>query len=211
MRTVLFDIDGVLVHGWHARPERRNPWDIKLEKDMGVARADFVTHFIHETFLDNVLPGDRPLITELEQRLPALGYDGSPLDFLAYWLERDGNLNQPLLNAIDALRNTADARLYLATNQEHIRAYYLWTTLGLRAYFCDMFYAARLGAAKPDKRFFEAVDARIPQDNEPPLLFDDTSEIVEAANAHGWEAILYDELADFTGHPWVATRLSASA
>ncbi len=211
MRAVLFDIDGVLVNGWHARPERRNPWDIELEQDMGVARADFAAHFIHATFLEHVLPGDRPLIAELERRLPDLGYDGSPLDFLAYWLERDGNLNQPLLDAIDTFRDAADAQLYLATNQEHVRAYYLWTTLGLRTYFRDMFYAARLGATKPDKRFFEAVDARIAPGAEPPLLFDDTPEIVKAATAHGWEAVLYDELADFTGHPWVAARMTASA
>ncbi|MDF2983165.1 MAG: hypothetical protein K0Q69_2937, partial [Devosia sp.] len=29
-RTVLFDVDGVLVHGYHARPEKQIRWDENL-------------------------------------------------------------------------------------------------------------------------------------------------------------------------------------
>ena len=47
---------------------------------------------------------------------------------------------------------------------------------------------------------------RSPQ-SEPPLMFDDSEEVVMAARAFGWEAASYDRLEDFTSHPWVAERL----
>ena len=33
---IFFDVDGVLIHGWHAKPERRRPWDATLQQDLGV-------------------------------------------------------------------------------------------------------------------------------------------------------------------------------
>ena len=64
---------------------------------------------------------------------------------------------------------------------------------------------------KPDRAFFEAATKRIgPQHGPPPLLFDDSQEVVLAARAFGWEAVTYDRLEDFTTHPWVTERLSAS-
>ena len=35
-RAVLFDVDGVLVHGYHARPELQLRWDENLLEDLGI-------------------------------------------------------------------------------------------------------------------------------------------------------------------------------
>lgn len=49
--------------------------------------------------------------------------------------------------------------LHLATVQEYERARHIWEELALRDRFDGMHYAAALGAAKPDARFFAAAQA----------------------------------------------------
>ena len=77
--------------------------------------------------------------------------------------------------------------------------------------FDDMFYAARLGAMKPDPAFFEAAAERMGPQDGPPLLFDDSEEVVIAARAFGWDAAIYEELEDVTTHPWIAERLNVAS
>jgi putative hydrolase of the HAD superfamily len=208
-RSVLFDVDGVLVHGVHAKPHLRRMWSTHLKDDLGVDEDQYVREFIREGFVRNVMLDKRSLVAELEEWLPKAGYTGSPLSFIAYWLHRDSQLNQPLLAAIRRLRGAPGVgQLYVATNQEHLRAFHLWATLGLQHIFDDMLYAARLGAMKPDRAFFEAAAQRLGPQDEPPLMFDDSDEVVAAARAFGWEAAPYDRLEDFTTQPWVAERLA---
>jgi len=66
-----------------------------------------------------------------------------------------------------------------------LRAFHLWTGLGLKAHFDDTFYAARLGVTKPGRGFFERVDAIIGPQPRPPLFFDDNAGVVRAACAFG--------------------------
>ena len=154
-RTLLFDVDGVLIHGVHAKPHLRRMWSTHLKEDLGVDEEQYVREFIREGFVRNVMLDRRSLVAELEEWLPKAGYAGSPLSFIAYWLHRDSQLNQPLLAVIRRLRAAPGVgRLYIATNQEHLRAFHLWSTLGLQHIFDDMLYAARLGAMKPDRAFF---------------------------------------------------------
>ena len=71
-----------------------------------------------------------------------------------------------------------------------------------------MFHAARFGALKPGRAFFERAANILGPQVEPPLFFDDSEEVVQAANAFGWEGVLYQDLADCTAHPWVSGMLS---
>ena len=70
-----------------------------------------------------------------------------------------------------------------------------------------MFYSARIGVVKPQPKFFDFVTRHIGPQDEPPLFFDDRAEIIDAARRKGWEAILFNELADCTTHPWIAARI----
>jgi putative hydrolase of the HAD superfamily len=83
----------------------------------------------------------------------------------------------------------------------------LWSRLGFSRLFDDIFYAARLGALKPQPEFFAAIDKAIGPQGEVPLLFDDSESVIEGARVHGWEAVLYDEIADCAGHPAIAAIL----
>jgi putative hydrolase of the HAD superfamily len=206
-RAVIFDVDGVLIHGYHARPELTRRWNENLLADLGVDPDRFTKEFIFDIFIKKVVIGEMAMIDALERRLPSLGYKGSPMVFLHYWLTHDAVLNHDLIEAIRTLRARADIRLFIATNQDHTRALWLWEMLGLSDIFEDIFYSARVGIRKPERGFFDFVGTLIGPQAEPPLFFDDTPKVVEGARAFGWDAVQFDTIADFTGHPWVAERL----
>lgn len=205
-RAVFFDVDGVLVHGYHARPDQRESWDRSLA-EFGMDADRFQAEFIFDTFIKKVLIGQTPMIEALDRRLPGLGFKGSPMVFLKHWLTHDATLNAPLLDVVRHLRTRDDLKLYLATNQDHTRAQWLWQTMGLGELFEDIFYSARAGVRKPEKGFFDFIEQRIGPQSEPPLFFDDTPGVIEGARRHGWEAVQFDTLDDCTNHPWIAERL----
>ena len=206
-RALIFDVDGVLVHGYHARPELQQRWDANLLADLGIDPDRFRQEFIFDIFIKQVVIGKMALVDALERRLPALGYRGSPMTVLHYWLSHDSALNLPLLDIIGQLKSRADLRLFIATNQEHQRANWLWSHLGLGELFEDIFYSARVGVLKPQPGFFEFVSRRLGPQSEPPLFFDDTPKVIDGARRAGWEAVQFDTIADVTSHPWIAERL----
>lgn len=206
-RAVFFDVDGVLVHGYHARPELQRHWDANLLADLGVDPERFRNEFIFDIFIKQVVVGEMSLVEALDRRLPSLGYRGSPMVFVHYWLSHDSTLNQPLLAVVRQLKAGSDLKLYIATNQDHLRALWLWQTLGLGELFEDIFYSARIGVRKPERGFFDFITQRIGPQDEPPLFFDDTPKVIEGARRAGWEAIQFDRLDVCTHHPWIAARL----
>ena len=208
---MLFDVDGVLVHGYHAKPELQQRWDENLLADLGVDPQRFRDEFIFDIFIKKVIIGQLSLIAALDRVLPSLGYKGSPMVFAHYWLTRDSQLNHPLLALIRQLKHRTDLKLYVATNQEHMRALWLWQHLGMSALFEDIFYSARIGALKPARPYFDFITDRIGPQREPPLFFDDTPKVIAGASAYGWEAVQFDTIADVTGHPWIAARLAPAA
>ena len=205
-RAILFDVDGVLVHSlFHTDPQKRRRWDQHLLEDMGVDPTAFSRLFAGG--FEATITGKVSLIETLDGFLPTIGYTGSTLDFVAYWLGRDVYLNHQLFESIKQLRASGGVRLYIATNQEHLRANNLWSQLGLGHMFDDMFYAARLGVAKPDPRFFAKIDENIGPQQQVPLFFDDSGKVVDAAIDFGWDAALFADVEDFRKHPWIAARL----
>ena len=209
-RAVIFDVDGVLIHGMHANPAYVRRWDGELLADLGVDPQRFVSEFIHDIFLKRVVTGQISIIEALERRLPGLGFKGSPMAFLHYWLERDSKLNQPLLEIIRQLKATGGVRLFIATNQEHMRAHWLWSHLRLCDLFEDIFYSARIGVRKPDPKFFRFVDRKLGPQEQPPLFFDDTPAVIAGAQAAGWEAVLFNTLLDCTDHNWISQHIASS-
>ncbi len=180
-------------------------WDTYLEEDLGIGR-DVFQNFIQTIYIAEVLIGKKSFVNALEDALPTLGYKGSALDIAAYWINRDSYLNHPLLKHIKNLRGKGH-KVYLATNQEHLRAFYLWNSLGLNLLFDDIFYSARMGVTKPDAAFFKNISQKIDLTNATPLLFDDSPRVIEGATKFGWDATLFNTLDDFTNHPFIRTEL----
>ncbi len=206
-RAVFFDVDGVLVHGYHARPELQQRWDENLLEELGVDPQRFRDEFIYDVFVKKVVIGQMALVDALERVLPGLGYRGSPMRFVHYWLTHDSSINTGVVDVVRRLRRSPDVRLYIATNQDHMRALWLWQALGFSELFEDIFYSARIGVMKPQPDYFRFIMDRIGPQVETPLLFDDTPRVVEGARSFGWEAVLVEGGDECAAHPWIAARL----
>jgi len=208
MPILLFDVDGVLIHGYHADPKYRKCWDEDLEKDFGISREKFTTHFIRGIFEKEVLVGKTDLYAALQNVLPTIGYEGEPQDLIDYWMKKDSKLNTGLIAYIQQLSNLPDVSLFIATNQEHTRARYLMEELGFDQYCADIFHSARIGYCKPDRKYYESVDALLNrQTDQRVILFDDHQDVVDGANDAGWEAHLFNMADDIFKSDSVASLL----
>ena len=202
---IFFDVDGVIIDGWHAEPERRKPWDATIEQDLGVGREAFQRAFFGspqrgaESLMSACVRGEGDLKEILSGLLPTLGYRGSGDAFVEYWFAKDSNVNQDVLEIVKRLGQCEEVELYLATGQEHYRAAYLWNDLGLKDLFDGIFYSARLGVPKHQAGFFAKINAKLDiSPSERPLFFDDSDRVVTAARAAGWDAYIFDTVEDLS-------------
>lgn len=208
-RPIFFDVDGVLIDGYHARPgERQHRWDKNLLADFGVDPERFKTEFIYDVFVKKVIIGKMALIDALDRVLPSLGYKGSSMEFVQYWLANDSHVIEPILTTLKQVRAKTAAPLFIATNQEHLRAHWLWHTLGFNEVFDDIFYSARLGVIKPNPAYFAAIEQRLGSFAEQPLFFDDTPDVITSARAAGWDAVLVETDDDVLQHPEIMALLN---
>ena len=179
----MLDVDGVLVDG---RPEDGRHWQTSLEEDFG-----FTPDALHEAFFaphwDGIVLGRAGLTECVTTALQELAPQVDPSAFVSYWFEKDSRVATAFLPELARVRSQG-IRVYLATNQEHLRAAYLMDTLRLAEHVDGIFYSARLGVKKPDAEFFARVQAAVALSGEEMLLVDDSSQNVEAAIEAGWHA-----------------------
>ncbi len=208
MQKIFFDVDGVLIRGFHYRPELRHRWDRDLQKDFGIDPEKFSKGFFETPFSTEVLPGKRELKDALAEHLPRYGFNGDPQIFMDYWLYKDANLNVDLISHVQSLRDSGKVRLFIATNQAHNRANFLMENLGLQKYFEYMFYSARMGVMKPHKGYFNYIATNLPiEEGERPILFDDTPAVIEMARSSGWDAYEYVDVSSLKQCRYVAELL----
>lgn len=206
---IFFDIDGVLINGWHTKPARRNCWNKDLERDLGVKVEHFESIF-SGWFLD-VLKGRLNLEEELERWLKEHDYDVKAWQVMDYWHKKDSVLNRSVFDVVERLSGRDDIHLYTATNQAHERIIYLKNVLGWKNHFTDFYYSARLGCLKHDPDYFRQIEEELkfdPRQN-PPLYFDDDPKNIEVSSARGWNAVLVDGPEDVVNHPLIRSLMAA--
>jgi putative hydrolase of the HAD superfamily len=205
---IFFDVDGVLIDGWHANTALRKPWDASLQADLGIDRDAFQKLFFDPPGGRSTSPmfacitGRSDLRNALADVLPRVGYQGRIDDFMRYWFERDSNVNPDVFRLVEEIRERSGAQMYVATGQEHHRARYLWNELDFSKHFDGIFYSAEIGHPKNDVRFFEAINQSLGIGGaERPLFFDDQPEIIELAKSAGWDGTAFTSIKDIQEHP----------
>lgn len=184
IKAILVDVDGVLVHG---RPADGKPWATFLEADLGVSPALLQQEFF-TPYWEAIVTGQLDLYQPLARALARIAPGVSADAFITYWFENDALLDTQLLNALSHQRQ-AGIKVYLATNQEHLRASFLIEQLGLGQQCDGLFYSAALGYKKPDPRFYEKITDLSGFAPGQLLLLDDTPANVLAAKKLGWQAV----------------------
>ncbi|MDQ3170535.1 MAG: HAD-IA family hydrolase [Acidobacteriota bacterium] len=184
VKALMLDVDGVLVDG---RPEDGRHWQTSVEQDFGFSPESLREQFF-APYWENIVTGRAGLMEHLTNALKNIAPLVNPAEFVSYWFEQDSRLVAPLLPELSLVRSQG-IRVYLATNQEHLRAAYLMENMGLAEHVDGIFYSARLGAKKPDMDFFASVAAAVGLQGEEMLLVDDDRRNVEAALQAGWQAL----------------------
>jgi putative hydrolase of the HAD superfamily len=197
VRALMVDVDGVVVNPGF--PKRR--WDADLEADLGVSREGLQAAFFKPHFQEISL-GRKPIEPHLAEVLSRIAPHVTAEQLMAYWFDKDSALDGVLLDDLAQWR-AKGVELHLCTVQEHRRADYLWTTLGLKARFDGLHHSAALGLAKPDPAYFREVEARTGFSAADIAFIDDSPANVAAAAALGWTARLW------TGEQRLADVLSA--
>ena len=193
MRCLMLDVDGVLVSS-------ERPWTSDLKADLGI-RPEQLRDGFFKKYWHKVVVGQAELEPVLTQALLEMRLTVPASDLIEYWFSHDANLVASVLEEVDALRQDGWA-VWLATNQDHVRAKYLMDDLGLGAHVDGICYSAALGARKPDRGFFDAAMVRTGRARADHVLVDDTEVNVKAARKSGWAAHLWTgrmKLADLIG------------
>ncbi|MCF7644637.1 HAD-IA family hydrolase [Bacillus subtilis] len=192
-------VDDVLING---RPRDEKHWSTDLKTDLGLSPSLLYERFF-TPFWDKIVTGKLDLLSALKPVLSDLAPHLTAENFIAYWFKNDARLNTEMIESLKFYR-TAGVRIYLATNQEHLRAEYITQTLKLGELADAVYYSAALGVKKPDHAFFEKVTDLSTLRPEEIVLIDDTLTNIIAAKECGWHAIhwtnkscLATELAQF--------------
>lgn len=188
IKAIMVDVDGVLVAG---RPSDGLPWSTSLEADLGFSPEDLHREFFIPYWHEIVI-GKSELKEKLDLVLPKIAAHLSSDRLIDYWFANDAGLNLPLLNVLDRFR-AQGIKIYLATNQEHLRAAFLLERLGLSKHVDGCYYSAALGFKKPDWGFFEWAATHSGFSVEELLLLDDTQANITAAKQLGWQVIEWQE------------------
>jgi len=184
MKVLMVDVDGVLVHG---RPSDGLPLFNYLERDLGL-RLDMLREAFFKTYWPDIVTGRDALEPRLAEVLGRIAPDLSARTLIDYWFENDSRLDQTLLDDLAALR-TEGTQMFLATNQEHLRAAYLMDELGLSSRFDGIFYSAALGHQKPAAAFFQLATEKVGLAANEIGFIDDVEANIVAARQFGWKAM----------------------
>ena len=180
----MLDVDGVVVSG---RPSDGLPWMTDLKRDLGIDPTALNEAFF-KVYWPKIIVGQADSLACLTLALQKMNSSVPASRVLSYWFEMDSGVDHDVLNTVVKLREQG-VRVYLTTNQDHLRAAYLMNDMRLKKAVGGIIYSARLGFKKPDQPFFQAAEAITLCTAEQHLLVDDTTENVEAARAQGWQVL----------------------
>jgi len=198
-KALMLDVDGVLVTG---RPDDGRPWTSQIQQDLGID-PDQLARLFFAKYWPEIVVGQRDLRATLEKCLPGIVRDVSVDRFLSYWFEMDSRVDDAVLAQVASLRARA-IPVFLATNQEHLRARFLMQEIGLSAHVDGIVYSAMEAATKPHRAFFRACEKRCGLPPGDLVLVDDAMANVTGALKAGWSAV------HWTGSEVLADIVTAS-
>jgi len=163
----------------------------------GVPEKAFVDAFFRTAHWDDIITGRKDMLPTLAEILECIAPNVQAEDFVRYWFEMDSRIIEPVLADVRKARQRG-ITVFLATNQEHLRANYLMTDLGLREDLDGIVYSAQAGSMKPQHKFFQFAQKTTGRQPNSLLLVDDTMSNVEAALSLGGNAVHWDGSTDLT-------------
>lgn len=182
IRTVLFDVDGVIIH-------REVYFSQRFCRESGTPMGKVLSFFNNE--FQQCLVGRADLKQELKKYLKDWNWNKSVDDLLTFWFEHESELDKGVLEEVCSLRNRG-IRCYLATNNEKYRVQYILEDLGLIKYFDGAISSAEAGFIKPQPEFWSAAHNFLNKpDKAEVLVWDDDPLNVVSARDFGYHSELF--------------------
>lgn len=188
IKVVAWDFDGVLTRNV---VDGRFIWADDFEADIGHSRAIF-DDYVFGRDLEALLSGKEDLRDRVEGWAKLVGYEPGADALLEYWFTKDANLDPEMQNLMARVAHRG-IRQVITTNNEARRTAYLEDKLKLGDLVEHVFASGRLGVAKPNSKYFEAVSTTL--DTEPAEIFfvDDCPINIEAAKEFGWQVMHFTD------------------
>ena len=198
IRCIAWDFDGVLnrnvINGQFI-------WQDQLA-EFGIEREVFEKFMFSDGFWP-IMRGEEDLLGRLIRFRIHAGYEAEAEELLQYWFARDAH---PCVDMLDLMERAkaVGLRQIIATNNEHRRSSYIENEMGYGARIEKLYSSGRMGVAKPDARYFRAIEDDMCLNPEEILFVDDYRNNVEAAASCGWQVHHFPE----DGHADLAQRMA---
>ena len=183
---IVWDFDGVLNRNV---VDGRFIWADRLQADLGIDQSAFSNHFFRSGRIRSIVRGDLDLRDTVADWLKETGHQSTADEVLAYWFEKDALPDAEVLSWLKAM----PCRHVIGTNNETRRVSYIETEMGFAHHVERVFSSGRMGVAKPEPAFFEAITKWSGVAASNTLLVDDSAQNVEAAQALGWQAFHFTD------------------
>ncbi|MEM9320740.1 MAG: HAD family hydrolase [Pseudomonadota bacterium] len=184
--VIVWDFDGVVNRNF---VDGRFVWADSLGADLGLDRASLERFIFGSGRMRGIVRGVEDLRDVVAEWLHLEGSEIGADALLSYWFAQDALPDAEVLGWIKAL----PYRHVIGTNNEARRAAYIETEMGFASRVEKVFASGRMGVAKPDAAYFEAIEtwsgvvpARI-------LLVDDSLQNVETVQARGWQGFHFTD------------------
>lgn len=184
--TLIFDADGVVINGEQFSKVLARDYDVDKAKE----KEFFTTHF-QECLVDKA-----DLKESIAPYLSSFGWKGTADEFLEYWFKSGHNLDEALVNYVQALRRSGK-QVVLATNQEKYRTDYILKHMGFEGIFDKIYTSAHLGLKKPSVEFFAKVIDDLGVNKKDVLFWDDDQRNIDSAKECGIHTELYTDYNSF--------------
>ena len=142
-KCVLFDADGVTIHG--------GMWSTEFAKRYGIPEQEVIPFF--KGVFGECQSGSKDMKEELLPWLKKWNWQGSVDDFLNEWFMFCDKPDEEMLVFVQSLRSKG-VICCLATNNERYRAEYIKQSMGFGNMFDHCFISSEIGAKKPDMEFY---------------------------------------------------------
>jgi len=181
VKTYIFDADGVVIEPWGFARVLRESYGITSEMVFAFFKGPF----------DLCMRGEMDVRDCLPPYLQKWGWERSMEQFISTWLASDDRPMREMLSLVGQIRN-AGILCCLGSNQDRVRAEYVRKDMGFDAMFDRCFFSCEIGAAKPNKAFYEHITSQLKVRPEDIFFVDDCGANIDAAIEHGWHAVRFE-------------------
>ncbi|MCV6599888.1 MAG: hypothetical protein OIF36_05395 [Alphaproteobacteria bacterium] len=187
--VIFFDIDGVILL-------KNKNYDVLIKEKLDICQSDFKKYFFDkEDWHIYAMVGKKPVKPILIKAIEDMKRkDLTTNSLINFWLENRYFIDSRVLKVIDDLKGKG-FKIYLATDQSHIKMNYLCNKYNFEKIFEGIFYSAGIGYRKKSKHFWNYIKHNTDIDFDESLFIDDVNDNIKVANSCGIKGYLYK---DFT-------------